>query len=107
MKVLLVGGPLDGHQIDVTDAQVNFISPQDKHQYVRALPGIFMSVKIPQKEMLPFIAQKLIDAADMTNRVGMALTQLDDAAMYLAPTGETAAEKAVHIAQKVLNNGSR
>jgi hypothetical protein len=82
MKVLLIGGPLDGQRVDVHNAQANFISSQDKAQYVRATPSIFISVTIPQEDMVEFLAQKVIDGYDLVHRVGMALTQLDDAAMY-------------------------
>lgn len=105
MKILLICGPLDGHTVEVSnDAQMNFISPQDKHKYVRALPGVFISTAIPQRHWLEAVADKLRYGAELVNRVGMAKTQLEDAAMYLEPTGSlTDAEKAVRRAQEILD----
>ena len=82
MKVLLVGGPLDGQRVEVSDSQANFISSQNADTYVRAMPSVFISAKIPQEEMVAVLAQKLIDGYDLSHRVGMAVTQLDDATMY-------------------------
>ena len=99
MEVLLIGGPLDGKRVEITnDAQCNYIGSQKGDAYVRALPSIFISAEVPRDDMLEVIAQKVSDGYGLAHRVGMALTQLDDAAMYEChPDGAFAVQKAREI----------
>ena len=104
MKVLLVGGPLDGQRVEVSDAQANFISSQNADPYVRAIPGVFISTAIPQEDMTRVLAEKLVEGYNRKHCVGMALAQLDDAAMYAGPA---MGKCATHIAsaREILRHG--
>lgn len=121
MLIQLVGGPLDGQRVECAEGETGLAFPKKSAApvapgvrqtveqakegsdcYVQILPGVFMSLEVPQEDMINAVAQKVVDGYTLRHTVGMAVAQLDDAAMWVEDDRQEDAERSIAQAKDLL-----